>query len=93
MTLSTYERFEDAIDAVNDSKFGLQTGVFTDSAKRQYAAIQGLEVGGVILNDIPTYRADQMPYGGVKQSGIGREGVRYAMEEYSERKVVVQWVG
>ncbi len=93
VTLSTYERFEDAIDAVNDSKFGLQTGVFTDSAKRQYAAIQGLEVGGVIFNDIPTYRADQMPYGGVKQSGIGREGVRYAMEEYSERKVVVQWVG
>lgn len=93
VVLSTYDRFEDAIAQVNDSRFGLQAGVFTESARLQQEAVRGLEVGGVILNEVPTYRADQMPYGGVKESGIGREGVRYAMEEYSERRVVVQWVG
>lgn len=91
--LATYGEFDEALAAVNDSKFGLQAGVFTDSASLQQRAIRELEVGGVILNEIPTYRADQMPYGGVKESGIGREGVRYAMEEYSERRTVVQWVG
>lgn len=93
VVVSTYGEFSDAIAAVNDSKFGLQAGVFTDSARLQQQAIRELEVGGVILNEIPTYRADQMPYGGVKESGIGREGLRYAMEEYSERRVVVQWLG
>ena len=91
--LSTYDRFEDALAGVNDSRFGLQAGVFTDSATLQRQAASELEVGGVIFNEVPTYRADQMPYGGVKESGLGREGLRYAMEEYSERRTVVHWTG
>ena len=93
VVLSGYDKFSDAISAVNNSKYGLQAGVFTDSSKLIHEAIEGLEVGGVIINEVPTYRADQMPYGGVKESGLGREGLRYAMEEYSERRTVVQWVG
>lgn len=93
VVVSGYDKFSDAIDAVNHSKYGLQAGVFTDSAKLIQQAIEDLEVGGVIINEIPTYRADQMPYGGVKESGLGREGLRYAMEEYSERRTVVQWTG
>lgn len=93
VVISSYDQFSQAIDAVNDSRFGLQAGVFTDSSKLIYQAIQNLDVGGVMINEIPTYRADQMPYGGVKDSGLGREGLRYAMEEYSERRTVVQWVG
>ena len=91
--LESYDPFEDAIARVNDSKFGLQAGVFTDSAKLQRQAIEELEVGGILLNEVPTYRADQMPYGGVKESGIGREGLRYAIEEYSERRTVIEWKG
>lgn len=93
VVVETFDKFEDAVEAVNHSKFGLQAGVFTDSTKLIRYAIQNLEVGGVIINEVPTYRADQMPYGGVKESGLGREGLRYAMEEYSERRTVVQWHG
>ena len=67
----------------------LQAGVFTDSAALHHYATQHLEVGGIILNDIPTFRADNMPYGGVKGSGLGREGVRFAMEDFCERRTVV----
>ncbi|MGK5083552.1 aldehyde dehydrogenase family protein [Bdellovibrionota bacterium FG-1] len=88
-----YELFEDAIAGMNDSRFGLQAGIFTDSARLIRQAIDEFEVGGVMVNEVPTYRADQMPYGGVKESGLGREGVRYAMEEYSERRTVVTWTG
>ncbi|MGZ3697240.1 MAG: aldehyde dehydrogenase family protein, partial [Bdellovibrionota bacterium] len=91
--LQGYDRFEDAIKIVNDSKFGLQAGFFTDSAKKIRQALDELEVGAVIVNDIPTFRADNMPYGGVKDSGLGREGVRFAMEEYSERRTLVSWQG
>lgn len=93
LTLASYENFEEAIMHANDSRFGLQAGVFTQDARLQQLAIDRLEVGGVILNEVPTYRGDAMPYGGVKESGLGREGVRFAMEEFSERKVVVRWVG
>ena len=74
--------------AVNDSRYGLQAGVFTDSVDEAFEAADRLDVGGVIINDIPTYRVDQMPYGGVKDSGIGREGLRYAIEEMTEDKLI-----
>ena len=93
VVLETYDNFADALMRVNDSRFGLQAGIFTDSATLQRKAIEILEVGGVLLNEVPTYRADQMPYGGVKESGLGREGLRYAMEEYSELRTVIAWRG
>ena len=89
--LSTYNNFDEALKLVNQSRFGLQAGVFTDSSRLITKAFSELAVGGVIINDGPTYRADNMPYGGVKDSGDGREGVRYAMEEYCERKVLVRF--
>ena len=88
-----YASFDDALVEVNDSRFGLQAGLFTDSQKLIARATDELDVGGLIINDVPTYRADNMPYGGNKDSGLGREGVRYAMEDLSERKVVVTWRG
>ena len=93
LLLDGYARFEDAIAQVNDSRFGLQAGLFTDSARLVAQASDELEVGGIIVNDVPTYRADNMPYGGMKDSGLGREGVRYAMDDFCERKVVVTWRG
>ncbi len=88
-----YKTFEEALKSVNSSKFGLQAGVFTQDTQLLYQALQTLEVGGVVANDVPTYRADNMPYGGVKESGLGREGVKYAMEEFSERRTLITWVG
>jgi acyl-CoA reductase-like NAD-dependent aldehyde dehydrogenase len=84
-----YKEFDDAIKRVNNSDFGLQAGVFTNDARLIFKAYRELEVGGVIAGDVPTYRIDHMPYGGVKQSGTGREGVRYAIEEMTERKILV----
>ena len=81
----------EAIGKVNSSKFGLQAAIFTDSKKTIDRCITEFEVGGVVINEVPTYRADHMPYGGVKESGLGREGLKYAMEEFSERKVVVSF--
>jgi aldehyde dehydrogenase (NAD+) len=78
-----------AFAAVNDSTFGLQTGVFTHNIQAAFRAHSELEVGGVIIGDAPSYRADQMPYGGAKGSGVGREGVRYAMEDYTYERVMV----
>jgi acyl-CoA reductase-like NAD-dependent aldehyde dehydrogenase len=75
--------------AVNDSAYGLQAGVFTHRLDTAFAAHRVLDVGGVIVGDVPSYRADQMPYGGVKGSGIGREGLRSAMEDYTEPRVMV----
>jgi acyl-CoA reductase-like NAD-dependent aldehyde dehydrogenase len=91
--LHEYEDFAKVIEEMNSSKFGLQAGIFTDSASLQQLAAQELEVGGIIFNDIPTFRADNMPYGGVKESGLGREGVRFTMEDFSERKTLVTWRG
>ncbi|MDG4802793.1 aldehyde dehydrogenase family protein [Micromonospora sp. WMMD980] len=78
-----------AFAAVNDSAYGLQAGVFTHRLDVAFAAARTLEVGGVIVGDVPSYRADQMPYGGVKGSGVGREGVRSAMEDYTDQRVTV----
>ncbi|WP_320772813.1 aldehyde dehydrogenase family protein [Streptomyces sp. CRN 30] len=79
----------EAFAAVNDSKYGLQAGVFTHDLRTAFRAHRALEVGGVVIGDVPSYRADQMPYGGVKQSGVGREGVRFAMEDYTYERVLV----
>jgi acyl-CoA reductase-like NAD-dependent aldehyde dehydrogenase len=78
-----------AFTKVNASPYGLQSGVFTHRLQTAFRAHRQLEVGGVIVGDVPSYRADQMPYGGVKESGVGREGVRYAMEDYTYERVMV----
>jgi acyl-CoA reductase-like NAD-dependent aldehyde dehydrogenase len=83
-----YRDFDEALRSVNDSLYGLQAGVFTNDLNKAFRAYEELEVGGVIINDIPTFRVDHMPYGGVKLSGFGREGVRYAMEEMTELKLM-----
>ncbi|MGM7719663.1 aldehyde dehydrogenase family protein [Metabacillus sp. Hm71] len=80
---------KEAIKLVNASRFGLQAGIYTNNVKNALYASQELQVGGVIINDVPTYRVDQMPYGGVKESGTGREGIKYAVEEMTEMKLVV----
>jgi acyl-CoA reductase-like NAD-dependent aldehyde dehydrogenase len=80
---------DEAIAKVNDSMFGLQTGVFTNDLAGAWRAFGELEVGGVIVNDVPTYRTDNMPYGGVKDSGLGREGLRYAMDDMTEIRIMV----
>ncbi|MFL5738432.1 MAG: aldehyde dehydrogenase family protein [Actinomycetota bacterium] len=88
-TVSRYETFDDALAEVNNSKYGLQAGVFTNDVNRAFQAHRELEVGGVVLNDVSAFRADQMPYGGSKDSGFGREGLRYAMEEMTEPRILV----
>ncbi|HVL32330.1 MAG TPA: aldehyde dehydrogenase family protein, partial [Actinomycetota bacterium] len=88
-TLDRYETFEEAIAEVNRSRYGLQAGVFTSDMERAFVAHRDIEVGGVIVNDMSAFRADQMPYGGVKDSGIGREGLRYAMEEMTDSRIMV----
>lgn len=87
--LIKYKDFDEAIDGVNDSKYGLQAGIFTKDSNLIRFAFDELEVGGVIINDVPTFRVDSMPYGGTKESGVGREGVRYAIEEYTEPHLLV----
>ncbi len=89
VALLPYSDFAAMIDEINTSHLGLNHGVFTHDLSEALYAIQELEVGGVIVNDVSTYRADHMPYGGVKDSGTGREGVRYAMEEMTELKFAV----
>jgi acyl-CoA reductase-like NAD-dependent aldehyde dehydrogenase len=89
VTLEKYNHFEEAIEKVNNSRYGLQAGVFTSDYKKIFYAFEKIEVGGVIINDYPTYRIDHMPYGGVKDSGFGREGLRYAIEEMTEMKLLV----
>ncbi|MEX2182866.1 MAG: aldehyde dehydrogenase family protein [Chloroflexota bacterium] len=84
-----FATLDEAISRVNDSSFGLQTGVFTNDLAGAWRSFNELEVGGVIVNDIPTYRIDHMPYGGVKDSGLGREGLRWAMEDMTEIRIMV----
>jgi len=84
-----FSAMDEAIHRVNDSDFGLQTGVFTNDIGHAWAAFNELEVGGVIINDIPSYRIDHMPYGGVKDSGQGREGLRWAIEDMTELRIMV----
>ncbi|GKV65214.1 MULTISPECIES: aldehyde dehydrogenase family protein [unclassified Sporosarcina] len=80
---------DEGIAAINNSSYGLQAGIFTNDIKTAFKASKDLEVGGVMINDVPTYRVDQMPYGGVKESGTGKEGLKYAIEEMTENKLVV----
>ncbi|MCS1392285.1 aldehyde dehydrogenase family protein [Lysinibacillus boronitolerans] len=80
---------QEGIEAINNSKYGLQAGIFTNDIQTAFMASKALEVGGVMINDIPTYRVDQMPYGGVKESGTGKEGVKYAIQEMTEKKLIV----
>ncbi|HEY8870568.1 MAG TPA: aldehyde dehydrogenase family protein [Candidatus Limnocylindrales bacterium] len=84
-----FSDFDDAVRQVNDSAFGLQTGVFTNDLAHAWRGFHELEVGGVIVNDVPTYRIDHMPYGGVKDSGLGREGLRWAIEDMTEIRIMV----
>jgi acyl-CoA reductase-like NAD-dependent aldehyde dehydrogenase len=89
ITIGTYSDFDDAIDQANETRYGLQAGVFTKDIDRLMVAHRDIEVGGVIANDVSAFRADQMPYGGTKDSGSGREGLRYAMEEMTEPRILV----
>jgi glyceraldehyde-3-phosphate dehydrogenase (NADP+) len=89
VNVTSYRTFAEAIDALNDSPYGLQAGVFTRDINKAFQAYANIEAGAVLINEIPTFRADQMPYGGVKNSGLGREGVRYAIEEMTEPKLLV----
>jgi glyceraldehyde-3-phosphate dehydrogenase (NADP+) len=89
VTITSYRQFDEAIAALNHSDYGLQAGVFTQDVNNVFHAFRHLEVGAVLINEIPTYRADHMPYGGVKDSGIGREGVRAAIEDMTEPRLLV----
>ncbi|MFN8169429.1 MAG: aldehyde dehydrogenase family protein [Candidatus Nanopelagicales bacterium] len=89
LLLQKVDSVDEAFAVVNDSRFGLQTGVFTHDLQVAFRAHAELEVGGVVVGDVPSYRADQMPYGGVKASGVGREGLRYAMEDFTYERVLV----
>jgi len=87
--LDPYEDFAQALNLVNDSRYGLQAGVFTQDTSKIQEAWARLEVGGIIHNDVPTWRADPMPYGGVKGSGVGREGPEWAYREMTEERLLV----
>jgi glyceraldehyde-3-phosphate dehydrogenase (NADP+) len=89
VTVEPYAEFDEALRQINSSAYGLQAGLFTRDAKRMFQAFEELEVGGLLAGDVPTFRIDHMPYGGVKDSGIGREGLRYAIEEMTEPKLMV----
>ena len=88
-TVEAFSELDDAIATINGSRYGLQTGIFTHDLRAVMRAYEELQVGGVVLNDVPTFRIDHMPYGGVKDSGLGREGVRYAIEEMTEPRILV----
>jgi glyceraldehyde-3-phosphate dehydrogenase (NADP+) len=89
VTISEYTDFHNAVKEVNNSRYGLQAGIFTNDIKRIWYSFENIEVGGVIINDVPTFRVDHMPYGGVKDSGRGREGIKYAIEDMTELKLLV----
>jgi len=89
VTVEPYSTFDDVLAQVNNSTYGLQAGVFTNDARLIFRAYEKLEVGGVIVGDVPTFRIDHMPYGGVKDSGMGREGIRFAIQEMTEEKLLV----
>jgi acyl-CoA reductase-like NAD-dependent aldehyde dehydrogenase len=89
VTVEPYDDFREAIHQVNNSPYGLQAGIMTYDARLIQLAFEELEVGGVIVGDVPSFRVDQMPYGGIKESGLGREGLRYSIEDMTERKLMV----
>ncbi len=90
ITIIPFSQFEQAVAMLNESRFGLQAGVFTNALNEMNYAFEHIETGGVIINDIPTFRVDHMPYGGVKDSGLGREGVRYAILDMMEPRILVK---
>jgi len=90
VTLEKFSSFDQALSFVNDSRYGLQAGVFTNEISEMNVSFQKLQVGGVIINDVPTFRVDHMPYGGIKDSGYGREGLKYAIHEMMEPKLLVK---
>ena len=89
MILEKYSDFDEGIARINQSRFGLQAGVYTNDLNKMFKAWDSLHVGGVIINDVPTFRVDNMPYGGVKDSGLGREGIRAAVLDMTEERVLV----
>ena len=89
IAVERYNKFTDAVDMINDSQYGLQVGIFTNNLKEIDYAFNNIEVGSVIINDIPTFRVDNMPYGGVKNSGLGREGVKYSIANMMEPRLLV----
>jgi acyl-CoA reductase-like NAD-dependent aldehyde dehydrogenase len=89
VTVSPYDTLDDALELANGTRYGLQAGIFTSNVRTALRAAQELEFGGVTVNEAPTFRADQMPYGGVKDSGNTREGPAYAVKEFTEQRVVV----
>jgi glyceraldehyde-3-phosphate dehydrogenase (NADP+) len=88
VTVEPYEDFEEALRLVNDSPYGLQAGLFTNDARLIFRAYEELEVGGLMVGEVPTFRIDHMPYGGTKDSGLGREGLRFAIEEMTEPRLL-----
>jgi acyl-CoA reductase-like NAD-dependent aldehyde dehydrogenase len=89
VVVEKFDTIDEAISMCNNSKYGLQAGIFSQDQKNIDLAVDRLEYGGVIVNDAPIFRVDNMPYGGIKESGFGREGVRYAMDEMTEVKLAV----
>jgi glyceraldehyde-3-phosphate dehydrogenase (NADP+) len=89
VVVDRYRDFEDAVTRIDDSRYGIHAGIFTHDIRHVDYAFRNLTVGGVIVNDYPTFRVDNFPYGGVKESGLGREGVRHAMEAMSEPRILV----
>lgn len=87
--LESFSDWDELVSEINDSKFGLQVGVFSNTLPHVWKLFDEVDVGGVIHGDVPSFRADNMPYGGVKDSGYGREGVRYAIRDYVEEKLLV----
>jgi acyl-CoA reductase-like NAD-dependent aldehyde dehydrogenase len=88
VTVEPFDDFGQALQAMNRSDYGLQMGIFTRDIRKIFKAYEECEVGGLLVNDVPTFRVDSMPYGGVKDSGLGREGVKYAIEEMTEPKLL-----
>lgn len=89
VTVTEFTSFEDALVQLNNSRYGLQASIFCNDIKKVFMAYNTVDVGGLIINDVPTYRMDHMPYGGTKESGMGREGIKYAIEEMTEPKLLV----
>jgi glyceraldehyde-3-phosphate dehydrogenase (NADP+) len=90
ITIEPFDELEDAIERLNDTRFGLQAGLYTDSITEMNLAFEKIECGGIIINDVPTFRVDQMPYGGIKDSGFGREGLKYAILDMMEPRILVK---
>ena len=86
--VNSYDTLDEAIARVNDSEYGLQAGIYTQDIQKAFRAARQVHVGGFMINEVPQYRVDQMPYGGVKLSGTGREGPKYAIEEMTEPKLI-----